>query len=271
MIDIFSDPNYDGGVGSETDLSSLYEEQLSNLRAAKQEQRIARDKAISLEEDFKYEIMSTDADYREKARLFLANGMIPPPNPENTYFDGLPLDVLIGKVLSGQSVDDIVSWVCEIKKMDKAEVGKTIRTRHPARYMKRMLNMAYSDERYVNLLTYLYLPKSSKILGMCKSPHAVLHRLQNIVSRVNEFKEMESEMTKREGEQTKIALLEMKFKRIDFDINELSEEFGKYKRGQERYLWLVKEYPNISDKEAAEVCGVTTRQIRRYRAQAKQE
>ena len=41
MIDIFSDPNYDGGVSSETDLSSLYGEQLNNLRAAKQEQRVA--------------------------------------------------------------------------------------------------------------------------------------------------------------------------------------------------------------------------------------
>lgn len=252
-----------------TDTSSTYEYELAELKQAKNDYREAYNKSKELEEDLKSKVMSGEGDYSEKANIFLSNGMIPPSNPDNEYFDNAPLQILVSKVLDGEKTSSVLQWWCVSTSKDYEQVNRTVRIRHPSDYMKGLLDIVYTHDKYQSLLKYLHLPKTSKILGMCKSPHSVLYRIERLVSRTTTFKEMEKELDSKEEDKTKIALFEMKFKRIDFDIEELSSEFGKYKRSYERYLWLISEYPSISDKEAAEVCGVTTRQIRRYRQKTK--
>ena len=130
-------------------------------------------------------------------------------------------------------------------------------------------NTIRGSVEYNNLLHDLGLHKNANILAKDKRPYTLLRRLERVIQKLRAYKTMENELTQSSKELEKLRaelrVVQMRIAMTAYDIDVLKKKLLEEPDPYERFKWTLGKFPDITTSDLVTFCGVTERQIRRYR------
>lgn len=210
----------------------------------------------------------TDDDTRREVNQLRSSSGLLPLTWAKVYLPDDTFKLLISKVFSGEKVK---SAIVEISSQVSFEepLDFIVRQHHPYDWMDNHRLVIKCSTDYKQLISDLGLHKNANILANDKRPYTLLRRLERVLQKVKAYKAAEEDLRNSEKDiaslKAELKVIQMRVAMTVYDIEALKNKMLEEADPFERFKWVISEFPDITNRDLATYCGVTDRQVRRYR------
>lgn len=258
MIDVFDDPNYDGG-------SSVFEMETERTPIQKaldeywDTKRESNSKLSNLQIKIQRHIDNSDLPLAEKNAIRYKTGLQPQPKQDTTYLKDTQTTEILIHIVNGAGRDEAIKISCNY---DEAKIEQVLKitkgTNHSIDSLVRCLKEALGEGTDV----FQFIPVQPEMLVTSKKPYTVFGKVEDVATLHYKVIRLEQQVKELQDNQqqlgTQVDESELEIKRLKEYVGIKDNELPIYDRVQ------IRKKRGMSQAQVAEELDKSVRQIKRY-------